>query len=563
MAWLDDLLPIRKLIYNGAEVPFVRDLAFDATTVSLTVDTVKRIATIGVISSALTLAGDVTGPGNNTVVSRLTGSAGVVNFPIGNKFTSTGGSNVGDIITTSAGVLSFGNLAGGATTVNIRSGGATVVQSSGYVNLIGAAGGGNGLFFDGNITRFRDSVGNEFARFDHTAPAFELDSLSGTFSTVGLHRFKSYGSLTTLIGGRNAGGDANILKQNGSSLTFADDNNTSGWSAIYLGFTVTVQARTTITNYAQTSAGWVLGEYASGNINARVDLGASGGAFNFRVDKTVTPTFKQDAQTTDVAPTSWIFAASDAYSSASTNVDGAWFKFTGGAAKTNGTTGKRGGSQFHLGGSTSYAMLDIYEVAVNRAVVGLFQLGGGTTATDVPSGSGVLYIHSAAAVVTSQPANGIVLWYDGGRAFHGAVPGNYFLEEAILSQQNGSANSQANKIYKQFANLRTTNATATTIATIATSSGTVNSIKIVVNGRDVTSGTVGDGVTFEWIVQFKNVSGTLSAAATQSTQLKCNDTSMATCALTVTTSGTNILVQVAGLAGVTIDWGAATMQYVN
>lgn len=121
----------------------------------------------------------------------------------------------------------------------------------------------------------------------------------------------------------------------------------------------------------------------------------------------------------------------------------------------------------------------------------------------------------------------------------------------------GTTNSQIGTQRRYTGYLRTTTSTATTAITIPVStSGSVCSVIVRANARDVTSGTVGDGFSKMIQIQVKNVAGTVtSASGTSSVAIATtNDTSMATCAVSFNISGTSLQITVAGLAGPTIDW---------
>lgn len=184
-----------------------------------------------------------------------------------------------------------------------------------------------------------------------------------------------------------------------------------------------------------------------------------------------------------------------------------------------------------------------------------FQLGG---AASFGSGSGnILGIANATTACTTVPTGGAALWHDS-IGLHYDGPSTSFTDYMLAPVSQGSVNSQAGKIrlYSGFA--RTTSTAAVTILTIPlATSGTNLGAVVMVHGRDVTAGTVGDGICITQTVSFKNVGGTVTASTTQATQQKASDTSLSsTPTLIYTISGTNILVQVTGITSVTIDWTA-------
>ncbi len=131
----------------------------------------------------------------------------------------------------------------------------------------------------------------------------------------------------------------------------------------------------------------------------------------------------------------------------------------------------------------------------------------------------------------------------------------------------GTVNSQEQTVLQNYPALyaRTTDAaTATTIATIPVPSGHMVVIAAHVFGRDVTGGTVGDLASFNQSNSgFSNVAGTVHAAATQPAIGTAHDASMVTTSLSFVVSGQNVLLQVNGLASVTIDWTANIQVFQN
>lgn len=101
----------------------------------------------------------------------------------------------------------------------------------------------------------------------------------------------------------------------------------------------------------------------------------------------------------------------------------------------------------------------------------------------------------------------------------------------------------------------TTDATVTTISTIATASNTVTRVEAMVTGRRTggTSGSAGDSAGYSARFTFKNIGGTLTQVG--SLALDANE-DQAGWDVTVTTSGTNILVKVTGAADNNVTWDA-------
>jgi hypothetical protein len=199
-------------------------------------------------------------------------------------------------------------------------------------------------------------------------------------------------------------------------------------------------------------------------------------------------------------------------------------------------------------------------VGAQTSNVQLIWAGAGTT---FGGGLGVVGIYNAGALPSAVPTNGAAIGHDS-IGLHYFGPSTSLLDYMVAPAQQGTANTQQNKSRVYSGVCRTTTNSAVTLLTIplATSS-TDGAFLVLVTGRDQSAGTVNDGVSFCQLVQFKNNAGTITAAATQGTAMKANDTSMAGCTLSFTVSGTNVLVQVTGLSSVNVDWYGEARAIVN
>ncbi|TAK04201.1 hypothetical protein EPO34_03585 [Patescibacteria group bacterium] len=117
----------------------------------------------------------------------------------------------------------------------------------------------------------------------------------------------------------------------------------------------------------------------------------------------------------------------------------------------------------------------------------------------------------------------------------------------------------AEKVYQGRA--ATTDATATTILTLATITDSVKMIEIKVAARRTggTGGTAGDGAGYARVATFKNIAGTVSQIG--STQDNATHESQAVWDVSFSISGTNVLVQVTGAADNNITWHATARVY--
>ena len=180
-------------------------------------------------------------------------------------------------------------------------------------------------------------------------------------------------------------------------------------------------------------------------------------------------------------------------------------------------------------------------------LVGNSSPGVGGGAGVIASANGTLFNAVPSAAGWIIVGDSVGLHYDG--------QSTSFNDYMLAPVQQGSVNTQANKSRLYSGACRTTTNTAVTcltipIATSATSAG----FNVSCVGRDVASGTVGDTFAYKNTVAFRNVGGTLTAANTQGTAQTAFFTSMSTCTVVYTISGTNVLVQPNGLSSVTVDW---------
>lgn len=157
-------------------------------------------------SGSFTAGGDLAGSSSSQQVVTLTGSAGIITLPIGNILRSTGASNVGDIITTSAGSLVFGNQAA-ATNVSLY--GSNIAQlfanaAAAQVSLL-ATGAGAMVRLVGETTRIIAS--------DNSTEAFRFTPSTGIMLTAANSQIRPIsgslqfgdGSTTTYLGASGIG----------------------------------------------------------------------------------------------------------------------------------------------------------------------------------------------------------------------------------------------------------------------------------------------------------------------------------------------------------------------
>lgn len=113
---------------------------------------------------------------------------------------------------------------------------------------------------------------------------------------------------------------------------------------------------------------------------------------------------------------------------------------------------------------------------------------------------------------------------------------------------------------KTMSTVQTTDSTQTTIATLAIPNGSSGLIEAFIIARD------GNGATAAWNVlqAFKNVSNTVSLVGSLgSIYVPTPDAGIATASVTVTASGSNVLVKVTGIIASNIAWQVFTNVYIN
>ena len=180
-----------------------------------------------------------------------------------------------------------------------------------------------------------------------------------------------------------------------------------------------------------------------------------------------------------------------------------------------------------------------------------------TRATDVPTQNLSIITQApwASASTNTSPGN-LVMTVPS--AVNGGTQGSILQTVGAITTANttyaGTLNTQnTNTNSTLYFFLRTTNATPTTIATLAIPTGTCCFVATKGAAKDAVAGTVGDSWAITQNILVKNVSGTAAIVHT-GPSTTYNDTSMSSCALSFSVSSGNLIVQVAGLSATTIDW---------
>lgn len=101
--------------------------------------------------------------------------------------------------------------------------------------------------------------------------------------------------------------------------------------------------------------------------------------------------------------------------------------------------------------------------------------------------------------------------------------------------------------------LQTTNATPGNLLTIAIPTGGV----VVLDGYVVSRiGTITSGAGYTFQATYKNNAGTVTLIGAALTPLVAEDAGLAAASIALVISGTNVLVQVTGIAATTIEWAS-------
>ena len=103
--------------------------------------------------------------------------------------------------------------------------------------------------------------------------------------------------------------------------------------------------------------------------------------------------------------------------------------------------------------------------------------------------------------------------------------------------------------YVRRAHVQTTNATPTTISTLAIGTSKIHCYRVVLAGLQSNSS---NGAYYERLAGYKNNAGTVTLIGSAASPITAEDN--AAWDITLTISGTNVLVQVTGAAATTIEW---------
>lgn len=221
--------------------------------------------------------------------------------------------------------------------------------------------------------------------------------------------------------------------------------------------------------------------------------------------------------------------------------------------KSKGTDG------IFFGNSTNIGVLSHTGLAIDKAAT--FTLSHDTETSDVATSNMIIAAQSALAGASVNQDGGDLILRSGANATGGGTDGSLIFQNAEgtadlwewgtggqMSRLNSSGTAQG-ETQRNNSLIRTTDATVTTITTIATDTNATYTVGVNI------AAIKNDGVaqaSYVLYASFQNDGGVLSAVGSLTTahSFEVN----AGLDATITASGTNILIRVTGLGATTIDW---------
>jgi len=518
-------------------------------------------ATINAATAALTFGSNTAASGslrfpNNTTIMAARNAANSADIPV----LATDGSNninIGDLTNTNATYISS------VSSITLNAGGYSLISGS-----------SGGLVYGGNSVYIGFNSAPNLLQFSQAATSVGINqatstSGSGVPFTIQAQYAKAGsaaagGNLILQAGGTDSTSNAvqeGYIQLYGGPNQIGQFSITSGASANDCRFTVGSTASYFLFAANQASQGVIFQSYGAGGnyidfetpvINFYDNSLALTSQFTLNSSGTTSLTFaqgvgainiNQTARSSDAATSSITITSQGAYTSASTNVNGAPTIIQGGAAKTNGTTGTRGGVRLQIGADTAETMLEVGEVAVGRRYVALNQIGSGITTTQLPSntGDGIVYIGNAQTAPTASPSSGAILYASGGALY--------------VYQSNGT-------------NFQIQSGTAVTWASDLSGSSNTNQYVAAISGSGGSGGTVavGSNIALSWatasttaiIKQADNTTNSATAAtftvqAANATGTGATGGKLALTSGTGTSAAGNVEIQTGGTARLTVS----------
>ena len=196
----------------------------------------------------------------------------------------------------------------------------------------------------------------------------------------------------------------------------------------------------------------------------------------------------------------------------------------------------------------------IREFGVNGSTHNAEFFGGVSGTFSIGGGSGVIGIHDATTAPTTNPASGAILYSSAGAA---RWRGSGGATTQFAAVGTGTVNSQAGLVLTDTGALRTvSDATPTTVYSYATATATSGHFSADTTCRAITAptaGAIGDTWASKRTASYRNIGGTITIVGTLTALDTDTDTSMSGTAVTATSSGASLLIQVANVASATVD----------
>lgn len=372
------------------------------TGATLTIQAQNETGTTSVGGNLALSAG--TGTSTNGVIQLLSN----VTMPIGNKLISTGGSNVGDIITTSAGSLIFGNQSA-ATNVGLYFVNSTSIFSSAAAAQLGLLATGAGAF----VKTASETV--RLLKADNSTEMFRFDTVTGFLAigsspaTTGSIRLAQTGSIYQNDGGNNRAVYVGAADQ----LNFGDFATST---VVFKGGNAYLEGLNGTGYLATKAAGGIVANTNDFQISNAEGSGRAlsispiwNGATTLYFGASVTiPTINQ-SQAASGNGVDLTLAAQASFGTGVTN--GGNLTLRGGA---NNSTGLKGGVRVQLNGTTT-TMFETTEVIAGNRVTALNRAAN-LTSTEMPANTGdlVTFVGDTATAPTANAVSGGILYSESG-----------------------------------------------------------------------------------------------------------------------------------------------------
>lgn len=171
-------------------------------------------------------------------------------------------------------------------------------------------------------------------------------------------------------------------------------------------------------------------------------------------------------------------------------------------------------------------------------------------------GTGIVPIDVTGTPPTTQTSTTkAMLWEDALGLHHAPPHATQFVDQMLAADLQGTVNTQACVFRRYIGAARTTGTGTAVLCVIPVPLGKTISVITHFTVRDATGGTVGDSASRLQHFQFKNVGGTVTAAASNqgATATNPTDASMSAFSCGATIAGANVSLIMGAVTGVTAD----------